>query len=386
MIALGLNSTDLRLFNLSLSTHHSVRVTVQMLSLTHAYLGDLTSRLLDGQVNIDADAEVTRSATLQLNDPDHTLQLDSTAPTDGALFYDRMIRVVYSVKSELLPRWVDVPIFCGPITHMARTADVVNVECQGKEVLHLPPAVAWFTHTYAKGWARAALVRTLMVDYAGESKFSIPAFGDKTSAAVNVTSESNLWAVVKAVNGSFATRHLFYDGRGVLVMRSTPKTSTYTFKTGPGGNITTVPQITYDLANVRNVVRVKGAIPKGKKSPVTATVGLPSTHPLNHYRMGRNGKPRALLEVVTDDNIKTTTDAKRVATARVNALAREAVDVQFDALVVPHLEPEDIYTLKTADVSMTARYKRATIPLKSYTGTIGYLSNRSVNKARIRRR
>lgn len=386
MIPLGLSAADLALFNRSLSTHHSVKVTVQVLNLNHGYLFDMSDQLLDGQVTIDADAEVTRSLSIQLLDPSRSLQLDSQSPADGALFYDRMIRVVYSVKSVLLPRWVDVPIFCGPITKMSRTADVINLEAQGKEILAMPPVVAWFTKSWGKGTNRAALVRALLRDFVGETKFSIPAYSATTPGPVAVTSESNLWAVCKSVNGSVASRFIFYDGRGVLVMRGAPTSSTYTFKTGVGGNITTIPNVTYDISAVRNVVRVRGAVPKGKKTPVTATVGLPSTNVMNHYRMGRNSKPRVLLEVIEDDNMKTAAQCKALATRRVNSLALQAVDVTFDAMVAPHLEPNDVYTIKTPDLAMNARYKRATIPLKSSIGTVGYLSRRSTNKTRIRRK
>ena len=386
MIALGLSGADLALFNQSLTTHHNVKITLQILTLNHSYVDDVSDQLLDGQVSIDADAEVTRSLTLQLNDPERSLKLDSTAPTDGALFYDRMIRVVYSVKSELLPRWVDVPVFCGPITAMSRTADVVNLECQGKESLVLPPTVAYYSHTFAKGWSRATLVKHIMSTYGGETKFSIPAYGDKTPGTTVVNGELPIWPTVKAVNGSFGVRHLFYDGRGVLVMRSTPKGSQYTFKTGVGGNITTLPQISYDLSNVRNIVKVKGAIPKGKKTPITATVGLAKTHPLNHYALGRASKPRVMMEIVEDDNIKTQSQANTLARNLVNSRALQAVDITFDAFVAPHLEPYDIYTLKTPDISMTARYTKGTIPLKSAVGNVGYLSSRSTNKTRIRRR
>lgn len=385
MIALGLSSADLALFNRSLSTHHSVKVTVQILTLDHAYLGDLTSRLLDGQVSIDAAAEVTRSLTMQLNDPDGKLQLDSTSPADGALFYDRMIRVIYSVKSTLLPRWVDVSIFCGPITKMSRTADIINVECQGKESLALPPTLAYFSRTWAKGINRAALVKALMVQM-GETRFSFPAYGDRTSGPTTVISETNVWALAKAVNGSFANRQLFYDGRGVLVMRSTPKTPTYTFKTGVGGSITTTPTVDYDIADVRNVVRVKGAIPKGKKTPVVGTVAIPASHPLTPGRMGRGGKSRILLEVISDDNIKTVAQARALAQSRVNALALQTVDVKFDALIAPHLEPMDIYRLQTADFSVLARVTQMTIPLKASTSSIGYLMKRQPNRSRVRRR
>jgi hypothetical protein len=225
-----------------------------------------------------------------------------------------------------------------------------------------------------------------MFNYGGETKFSIPAYASTTPGPTAMTAETNLWALCKSINGSLAGRHLFYDGRGVLVMRNTPRSSTYVFKTGKGGNIQTVPVIDYDVSIVRNMVRVKGAIPKGKKTPVVGDFGLPRTHPLGHWSLGRNGKPRVLLEVIEDDNIKSVAQARELARDRVNALALQAVDVKFDALVVPHLEPEDIYTLATDEFSMTARYKQATIPLKAATGSVGHLVKRSTNRTRIRRR
>ena len=386
MIALGLTAADMRLFVASLSTHHNVRVTVQVLTLDHAYVGDLTGYLIDGQVSIDADAEVTRSLTATIRDPDSRIHLDSATPTDGAMSYDRMLRVIYSVKSDLLPRWVDVPVFCGPITKLSRSDDVINVEAQGKESLVCPPVKAFYSHTYAKGWSRASLVREIMKTYGGETRFSIPAFGGNTPGPVVMQPETNIWATVRSVNGSFATRQLFYDGRGVLVMRTTPRTSTYTYRTGPGGNVTAYPTINYDIENARNVVTVKGAIPKGKKVPVQATVGLPKTHPLNHYAMGRGGRPRVLLETITDDNVKTAAQARTVATARVNGLAQQAVDVQFDALIAPHLEPLDMFTIRTPDFTVSAYYRRATIPLTAATGSVGYLMRRTPNRTRIRRR
>lgn len=385
MIALGLTSADLKLFNQSLVGHHSVRVTVMLLTLTHGYISDLSDQLLDGQVSIDADAEITRSLSLQLYDPEHSLKIDSSAPSDGALFYDRMIRIVYSIKSEILPRWVDVPIFTGPITKMSRDGDKMNLECQGKESLLTPPAVANTSHTFGKGWKRSDLVKSIMGTFGGENRFSIPDYPHKTSAPVVMKGNTNLWQLAKAVSGAVATRQLFYDGRGYLCMRTTPSTSTYTFKTGNGGNITTTPTVEYDIANVRNVVKVTGAIPKGRKTPVVAVAGLPRSHPLNHIVMGRSGKPRALLEEIVDDNLKTIGQAQEVANARVKALAVESVDVKFDALVAPHLEPLDLYTLKTPDLSMTGRLRQMTIPLKSPVGSLGYLTKRTPNRARIRR-
>lgn len=383
MIALGLTSAELLLFNQSLTTHHSIRVTVQILDLNHKYLADLTANLIDGQVNIDADAENTRQLTMQLRDVDSQLQLDSRSPADGALFFDRMVRVVYSVKSELLPRWVDVPIFCGPITKMSRTADFINLEAMGKESLTMPPALAYFSKSWPKGVKRTELITAIMYNYGGETRFSIPVTGETTPGPISMVAETNMWALAKAVSGGGT--QLYYDGRGVLCRRTLPKTAAWTFKTGQGGNILTPPAIDYDISEVRNMVRVKGAVPQGKTAPVTADVALPKTHPLNSAPLGRNGKHRVLFEIVEDDNVKTVEQARALATSRVNSLALQGVEVKFDAIVAPHLEPEDIYVLQTSDFAMLVRYRQATIPLKSSVSSVGYLTKRALNKTGVRR-
>ena len=239
---------------------------------------------------------------------------------------------------------------------MSRTADVMNVEAQGKESLLIPPVVSNRSHVFSKGWKRSSLVRSLTGTYGGETKFSIPDYGARTAGPLTMTSESNLWNLAKAANGSFANRQLFYDGRGSLVMRNTPRTSTYTFKTGPGGNITSVPIVEYDISSVRNVVKVVGAIPKGKKVPVQSQVALPRTHPMNHRNIGQNDYGRVLLEKIMDDNQKTAAQCKALAMARLNSLSFQYVDIKFDKQDSSATSwPMGIYTITTPDFSMAAR-------------------------------
>jgi hypothetical protein len=63
----------------------------------------------------------------------------------------------------------------------------------------------------------------------------------------------------------------------------------------------------------------------------------------------------------------------------------QGVEVKFDAIVAPHLEPEDIYVLQTSDFAMLVRYRQATIPLKSSVSSVGYLTKRALNKTGVRR-
>lgn len=391
MISLGLTAAEQRRFHDVLASSHTVDIIVRVLDMAHQYVADVSGLLLDGQVNIDSDAEVTRNATLSLRDPANIVRLDTGAPADGALYVDRMIQIHYVVSDpNSMSSW-SVPLFTGPITKMSRTVDVVNLECQGKEQLCKPPTVAWFTKSYGKGTKKTTIVRLIMQQLAGETRFTIPDWGSTTASTVTVPYNADIWATAKKIAGSRALVHLFYDGRGVCMLRRTPSAPVFTFRTGDGGTVVSAPQINYEMDRVRNAVRVTGATPKATKTkknpkPVTAVVAAPRSHPLSTYSLGRNGGQRIMLEEVSDDGMKTTAQCVSLGRARLADLLLEAVDVSFDARVIPHLEPEDIYVLSTPDVSLTARVKRLTIPLRSGPMAVGYNVKRAVNKQRIRRK
>lgn len=82
-----------------------MRVEIQVLNRDEEVIRSLTvpaSKILDGEVQIDATADVTRSLNLTLHDPNHRLHFDAESPADGALFADRFIRVYYQVPLPTL--------------------------------------------------------------------------------------------------------------------------------------------------------------------------------------------------------------------------------------------------------------------------------------------
>jgi hypothetical protein len=384
VIDLGLTSSQLDAFHLTLAAPHRVDTVVRVLDRSRTYLTDISGQLFDGQVNIDGDADVTRTCTLSLRDPNRALMWDTNSPADGALFFDRMVQVLYVVTGPLLLKAglasVTVPIFTGPVTKVSRTADVVNVEASGIEQTMIPPTVAYFGRTYAKGMKSTDLVRAILTDLGGETKFTVPDWPDRTTKDRVILFNDNTWATAKDVVGSRATNHLFYDGRGICVLRKTPTTPCFTFRTGQGGLITTHPQVNYDIDDVRNKVRLTGSTEK-----IVGIATAPKEHPMSTWSLGRNGKERVILDEFTDDSAKTKAAAEKLAKTRLDDLLRQAVDVTFDALVVPHLEPEDLYTVQTPTLSLQARVRQMSIPLKGGTMSVGYNTKLSVNADRIRR-
>jgi hypothetical protein len=385
MISLGLSTADLRLFNQSLITAYDLRVIVQVLDLNHRYVSDLSSMLVDGQVNLSYWDKITSTATLTLSDPDSQIGFDTQSPADGALYADRMLRIVYSVYSELLPKWVDVPIFCGPVTMVARDDALLSVEAQGKESLYLPPTQAWTARTYPKTTKLTATIRDVVALKGGETRLDMPEWGTTLQRDYSLVPEHPIWDFVLWIVGSKLYRQVFYDGRGVLRLRATQLTPSFTFTES---HLTSVPKITYDMSMIRNTVRVKGATPEGK-AQITATRWLPASDPASSTALARNGIRRNFVEVIEDSNIATQAAADALAQSTLDWLTIGNFGFDFDSVPIPHLEPGDLFRLSTRDVSLNLRADKFSIPLKPQDGSAqsnGTHRRISSNRTRIRRR
>lgn len=380
MIPLGLTATQQGWLHATLAGSHSVNVTVQLLTLSGARVADLSSRLLEGQVNVDYTADVSRACTMQLLDPDRTLSFETDSADEGAIYMDRMIRVVYSVKVPQMNAWVDIPVFCGPVTSMDRNDSVINIECQGKETL--AKGAAWRTFTRKKNSNKGNVIKDILTDLTGENKFDFPEVTNKLSADYSLGRESIPWDSAKSI-ASGISRQLFYDGRGYAKMRSLPGTPVFTFKSGDGGTVLSVPQISYDSSEMKNTILVKGGVPKGSKTAVEASVAADKSHPLSPYKLGRNGVPRVLLEVIEDDTIRSKAEATEKAGTTLNDRLLQTVDVKFDAMPIPHLEPGDMVRIQTEEYATTFRLGQFSIPLVvgDTPMSVGYNKDLSVRKS-----
>jgi hypothetical protein len=365
----GFSEADLRVFNRLLVSNHAIDVVVQLLDLDHRYVSDLSTRLLTGQVTIDDEADTTRAMTMDLMDPFHQLKLDPDSPDDGALFFNRMVKVSYGVLSPDRFQQFYVPVFCGPITDLTRNTAAVSLTCKGKEVLL--SSNLWTAKTYKKGTKKTNAIINLLRYVGGETKYQIPDLPDRFTKDWTVTKETSAWAAAKALAKGMGYQ-LFYDGRGTCIMRKKPGSSIFTFS--DKGALLTTPQPKYNVDTSYNAVEVTGGVPTGSKTNVWWRVVAPANHPLAPAKLGRNGVPRYLTLRVSDDNLKTRTACAVRAREELSAALVEAVDVAFDCLPVPHLEEGDYCTVKNDDWSSSFRYTKATIPLTaSSASSIGYL-------------
>lgn len=367
--------------DLLLVSHHSMRVSVRVLGTDHSPVDTISHRILDGQVNVDYRSAVTRSATLSFFDPSNSLDFDSDSPADGAIYADRMLQISYDVRQPgtFGGRWIEVPIFTGPVSKFSRDGVEVKVEAQGKETLVL--GSAWKNYVANKGRRKVDIIREVM-ENEGERFFALPELGSKMPRDDVLTPETSPWAFVRKIANSMGMQ-LFYDGAGRLVLRDFPERKVFTFRDGNGGSIDGVPSVDFSIDNVRNAVRVTGRKPKGSKRKVRASAVAPKGHPLSPHRLGRNGAPRYLPEFVEDENVGTDREAKRVAKVRLRSLLHSMVEVKFSALTIPHLDAADEIGVQTDRFSMQTRLTAFSIPLTaSGRMTVGYVRRMKKPKRR----
>lgn len=381
VLTLGLTNAERALYEEALRSPHRRRIDLTVQDLAGNALAPISHMLLDGQVIVDAGAEVTRSASLTLHDPTSTLNFDTDSPDDGALYLDRAIQIEYCVYVEALSRWVEVPVFTGPITKLSRDGGSVSLELQGKETLAM--GAVWNPYTAYKGGLMVSRVRDLMQKRAGETKFDFPNDAARIAQTVTLPRDAVVWDEAKKMTGS---RGLWYDGRGWLRMQSYSTSPVYVFRDKDGGDVLTRPSVSFTTDDVKNVVEVLGAIPKGKKTNIRAVAHAPASHPMNHGRLGRNGVPRYMVEFVQDDNITTQKRAQEVANAMLAPRLLETVEVQFDAMPIPHLEPWDVVAIRTDEFSTDFRLRQFTIPLTSGSPMpVGYLKKLTPNRGKVRK-
>lgn len=396
MLTLPLTDAERREYRATLGRPHDIKVTVQVLSNDHAILSNISHVLLDGQVdaqtvrrqNGEVDG-VGRNVSLSFLDPRQTLSFDANAPTAGAIYMNRMIRVIYSVRvppkyarqdpgygsgdygmgifginvpGQILVDpgfWVDVPVFTGPIVKVDRDGPVVNVEAHSKDAFAM--GQAYTTATY-KGRKADAFMGVM--GRSGESSRYIerPATREKLTGPLSVAAETRYWDRAFGLMSS-VDRLCYYDGRGVL---RTPKRNykpVATVEAGDDGLLLGEPTVTYSTDDMKNAVWVKGGKPKGSKKAVSARVVAPSSHALSPFNLGRNARPHYRLLVEENTDLRTRAKALSRARSLLRQHLAQEVDVAFDCLPIPHLEPWDVVRVKTDRFSADVPVYRFSLPL-----------------------
>lgn len=386
------------------NSSHDYDITVEVLTMEEAPVSP--ARLVDGQINILRDADVRRTATLTLLDPDRSLELDADSPLSGALFADRMVRIRHFVDVPSFGTVMATP-FVGPITKLNRNGATIDIECQDKTglaILGCPP------YTVAKGALATDAIRNILTARTGENRFRIPTgYRVRTTRAYSVgwPDEASPWAVCSQIAHASGLQ-LFYSSDGYATLRPKPTGAVFEFG---DANLTASVAGDNDFAGVVNYGRATA----GNK--IVRAAIAPPDHPLAPGRLGRNGVPRYLpsLAELTEpdkptrpgskhrkaskaqlkkfahemeqyDAAVTSTEAlaQRTANALLAAGLPTSTNLTWSAVPVFHLDVDDPVRLTTEGGTLVLPFAEASIPLVSGDMS-GGLVRRVSRPGRLRR-
>lgn len=379
MQPLGLTRPELDDYHAFLQSPHDFEIDVDVLKMDESHLGNLRPQFLDGQVNLQRDGVVKRTATLTFYDPDHSLHLDSDSPFEGAVFADRMIRVRHIVKVPGIGEVRATP-FVGPIVKVAREGDTLTAECQDKTLL----AVEGCPHkTVKKGRLAVEAIREIMEDCTGETRFRLPKNHKARLSrpyTVGWKPEASPWAVCQKIADQI-NMQLIYACDGALLLRRRPHKPLLVITEDTG--LTGPLRADYDVTSVRNIVRVTGEQNKKKHIDIAAVAKPKQRHPMSPHSLGRNGVPRYLPLLIDDSSIRKGSKARERARKELQNALPMGVTASFPAVPIFHLDYSDPVRVRSDWGAATVPFVEGSIPLGlGGDATVG--TQKRVSRARRR--
>lgn len=363
-MSLSLGGVTLTQYHRALVSDHWVTITGQIMDLEHNYVADISEDIYDGQVSIDANGSTSRSLQLKLLDPSGAYGLDSATPLNGALYYDRMIRIVYTIDTWWMANPVSCAIFTGPVSAMSRDGVFLNIDCVGKEIML--QGEFYQTRSYKKGRSKRSVMLDILASQGeASSSYDIPRYKAAMrgiSKDMSFGREDVPWKKLQGLASGMGYQ-LFYDGRGILRLRYKNTASVFEFRTGDGGSVLSDPQLSYDDGDIKNTFWFVGGKKKGHKKKAQATYHLPASHPLSSTKLGRRGKKRYLLMKMEDGNVKSASKAYSLARNEGRKHLYQSVSVSTTTLVIPHLDPFDWVTITNESISNKLYLTQYSIPL-----------------------
>lgn len=374
-------TTEYQTYLDTLTQSHRVKVTVKVYDQNEDNPIVIDHALVTGQVDIDVNSDVERSASVTLADINNKILFGPTGG-DVVLYADRFLSIEYVVTIDALNRDVVTPLFFGPITRFSSDGGQVTIEAQGKESLLQNPIV-WGRFIRNSGldsinenvkYAHQLIRELLRSCGEVDANFEFGTFENvRLPRNFQLPKQpENLWSVCKkivqaanAATSSLVNHRIFYDGRGKVRVENMANGG-YTFSDSPtSGVLLNKPTISYDLSSFANTVIV--AVNHGQDSKPVAPVvaSLADIHPLSPVSLSRNGKPRFIVTTLDNNNIRSRAHAKNLAEAELKKLSTESVEVSFDSLPIPHITPGSQCKLITDGAEYTFYADTFSIPLRA---------------------
>lgn len=332
-----------------LQSDHDYKMWCDVLTMEEVSTGQVD--ILDGQTNIDRSNDgPTRTGSLTLSDPEGALSFGTNfaRDDDNVLWVNRLVRIKHEVIVPTLGA-VQATVGVGVPTAVSHKGGEVGIEWGDKSLLAdhgVRP------QNYKRGQNLRDVLIHLLSNLTGERNFRIPTTRKTLSRPYAVgMGENSLtpWQVFKTIAKQEGGWSAFYscDGFATCVPPSASQmVEVHDLLALPDSTTSFTDFINYvKVTSTRQSVDKKGT--KDKKDDVAITTRfssvalLPAANDLSGEGLSRNGVPRTLPLVVTDDNLKNA--AAVTLRAKTELLQGSGVESEQSYEVMPffHLDIND---------------------------------------------
>ena len=386
MLKLGLTVAQHRLFEDTLATDHEIRPRVNVLNMDNQLRTGLSPWLVDGQVDIDGKGtETTRTASVQLADPDRNFNFDPDAPDDQVIYRNRHIRLFRDVYVPTVG-WVEVPLITGPCTGFNRNGGLVDLEVSGADY-DWTTRNTWDPLQLHKGDQITDCIKKIIRQRcSGTVKMQIPDLNGKKfrlSKPKQLKRMSHPFLVAKKLAKSI-DRYLYVDAYGhVRMKRISHGKPVFIFRDGDGGMIEGDPTRSFGDEDMFNGHLSIGRVLKGARKPLEAWAFLPKDHSLSPHNLATGGCVHRKVNQTNNQGFREPKGLLDYTQRRLHEDAEEAVATAWESLVAPHLEPGDRVGIRTRAFSGNYNLWQYSIPLlPEGTCTCGFNDQVSYGRTR----
>lgn len=341
---------------------HRLEIQAHAYNAAGAFRFDMTGRVFDGGLTVDADAQLTtRAVELKVLDPWRQIRLDPMDQSANTLFTGDLLNVWYNISDPFGVERYSIPVFSGAVDTADRDANsgaVITVKGLGNDSIRINNGTIFY---YPRGTLRSAIIADLVDMGIGISDFR--GIDANTAIANDILIRKDPWSGTPAKVLQDLVQALGYN------LRFTPEGEAEFYNIVNNNNMYTFdrsvlsdePVVKYDIDNTVNAVQVTGYIPGPFSAQAVGYAFAPWWHPLSAQNLGRGGAPRYLWSAVNDPQA----DAVRcqgLAQQLLDVGLARGVDIQFTGLPNPLLQENDLCRISTQDANTSFLMKKWTLP------------------------
>lgn len=355
----GLTHEDMPAYHRGMAKDHWRRIEVEVTTLNGDSVAHYVAQVQGGQVVVDSEAadDVTsRICDMTFINPSRAL-FEPESATDMPFHRRYAMHVTDCRLITELGRWVECPVFSGPMWDFDRTGAEIRLVGHGWERQAF--CVKWNPETYRKGTKKTDVIKDLLAEAGFTNLGGIPDLPATLPERLTVTKKDLLWPAAVKVAESM-DRHLFFNAAGKPRLRRAPDAPAFIFD---DRHLMAEPVIDRDAKGTPNVFEVLGAKPKGPQRRVRAVRELDPSNPNSKESLALHDAAYRVLVTKENRALKTYAEADAVARRMRDHAERGMTDTQVDVLPFPHFEERDLAAMRDHVGAEHIRLNRFTVPL-----------------------